>query len=162
MRLGSRAEDRQFARGLRRIGQKSRGQRSYRAQLRQQKAGALRLGKTGIVEVRLHETEHFADRAPVRVGVLAQIECCEMKAESIDRASQILQAAFGQDPAAVGDKRAIEDRKIAQQFAAVAIERRVANGVLPGFEMIEHPRRRRQPRVDPGNCPPVWLVLSVG
>src|SRR6516165_888478 len=134
MRLGSRAEDRQFARGLRRIGQKSRGQRSYRAQLRQQKAGALRLGKTGIVEVRLHETEHFADRAHVRVGVLAQIERGEMKAESIDRASQILQAALSQDPGALGDKRAVEDRKIGQQLAAVAKGWRVANRVLRDSE----------------------------
>jgi len=98
----------------------------------------------------------------VRVRVLAQIERGEMKAEGVDGAPQTPQTPLGQDRRAVGDERAVEDREIGNQFAAAAIGRRVADGILRGFEMIEHPRRRRQPRVDPGDRPPVWLVLSVG
>jgi hypothetical protein len=104
----------------------------------------------------LHETEHFVDRALVRVGILAQIERGEMKAEGIDGSAQILQAALGQDRRAVGDERAVEDRKIGDQLVTTAIGWSVADGMLRGFETIEHPRRRRQPRVDPGNRPPVW------
>ena len=99
-------------------------------QLRQQQADALGLGKRGVIEVGLHEAEHLADRALVHVGVLAQIERGEMKAEDIDGAAQVLQAALGQDPRAIGDERCVDDREIGQQFAAVAIRRRVADGML--------------------------------
>ncbi len=98
----------------------------------------------------------------MRVRVLAQIERGEMKAEGVDGAPQTPQTPLGQDLGAIGDKRAVEDRKIGKQLAAVGIRRRVADGVLRGFEMIEHPRRRRQPRIDPGDRAPVRLVLSVG
>jgi hypothetical protein len=66
-----------------------------------------------------------------------------MKAEDIDGATQILQAALGQDPGTFGDKRAIDDPKIGKQLAAVTIGRCVADGMLRGVEMIERPRRRR-------------------
>ena len=123
---------------------------------------ALRLGKSGVIETRLHKAEHLADRALVHVRVLAQIERGKMKAEDIDGTAQVLQATLGQDLGAIGDERAVEDREIGQQFAAVAIGRRVADGMLRSFEAVDHARRRRQPRIDPGDGAPVGLVLPVG
>ena len=74
MRLGSRAKDRNFALGLGRIGKKGGRQRARRRQLRQQQPDALRLGKSRVIEIRLHKAEHLADRALVHVRVLSQIE----------------------------------------------------------------------------------------
>ena len=95
MRLGSRAQDCKLALGLARIGEKGRGQGSCCRQLREQQADALGLGETGIIEARLYETEHLAHRTLVHFGVLTQIEGGEVKAEDVDGAAQMFEAAFG-------------------------------------------------------------------
>ena len=84
-----------------------------------------------------------------------------MKAEGVDGAPQMFEATLGQDLAAVGSKRAVECGEISEQLAAVAIGRRVADGMLRRFEIDERSRRRRQPRIDPSDSPPVWLVSAV-
>ena len=85
-----------------------------------------------------------------------------MKAEDVDGTAQVPQATLGQDLGAIGDKGAVEDREIGQKFPAVAIGRRVADGVLRSFEAVEQTRRRRQPRIHPGDGAAVGLVLPVG
>jgi len=84
-----------------------------------------------------------------------------MKAEGVDGAPQMFEATLGQDLAAVGSKRAVECGEISEQLATTAIGRRVADGMLRRFEIVERSRRRRQPRIDPGDSPPVWLVSAV-
>jgi hypothetical protein len=76
-------------------------QRTCRAQLREQQA-VRSLGKTGIVG-RVAETEHFAHAALVHVGVRRK-SARRDEAEDIDGATQVPQAALGQDPGTVGDK----------------------------------------------------------
>jgi len=45
-----------------------------------------RLGESGVIDARLHQAEHLTDSPRVHIRVLAQIECCEMKAKGIDGA----------------------------------------------------------------------------
>ena len=73
MRLGGGAQDREFARGLVRIGEKGRGQRPRRAQLRQQQLDALWFGEGGVIETRLNEAKHFANHPLVHFGILTQV-----------------------------------------------------------------------------------------
>jgi len=66
-----------------------------------------------------------------------------MKAENINGAAQMLEAPIGQNAAAIGDQGFYYHRQIGQQFAAVVIGRRVADGLLWGVDMPERLRRRR-------------------
>jgi hypothetical protein len=161
MRLGGRAQDRELALGLGRIGEKGGCQRASRGQFRQQQADALRLGEAGILEARLHQSQHLADAMFVYVGVLPQIEGGEVKAERIDSAAELLEPALGQDCRAVGGKRIVDDREIGEQLAAFSIGRRITDRRLRRFQ-IQSPRGRGEPCVDPRDRAPVRLVLSVG
>lgn len=44
----------------------------------------LRFGESGVIHARLHQAEFLAYSPLVRIGVLAQIECCQMKAEAVE------------------------------------------------------------------------------
>ena len=98
----------------------------------------------------------------MHIGVLAQIKCREMKAKGVDSSPQMFEATLGKDPTAVGDKRVVECGEIVEQLADFAIGQRVADGVLRRFEFIEGLRGRRQPRIDPSDSLPIWLVSAVG
>ena len=84
-----------------------------------------------------------------------------MKAKSVDSTPQMFEATLGEDPTAVCDKRAVECSEIVEQLAGAGIGR-VADGVLRRFEFIKRSRGRRQPRIDPSDSPPIWLVSAVG
>ena len=56
----------------------------------------------------------------------------------------------------------MQDAEIAEQFGAVGIGFGVPDRLLPGVEMVEPARRRREPGVDPRDRPPVGFVLPVG
>jgi hypothetical protein len=98
----------------------------------------------------------------VHSRVLAQIKCREMKAKGINTSPQMLEATLGENPTAIGDKRAVESGEIVEQLAAAAIGQRVADGVLRRFEFIECSRGHRQPRIDPSDSSPIRLVSAVG
>ena len=78
----------------------------------------------------MYETKHFADGALVHFGVLPQIEGRQMKAEHVDGATQIFESAPRKHLATVLDKRAVEDREIGKQLAAVLVGRSVPDRFL--------------------------------
>ena len=143
MRLGSRAKDRNFALGLGRIGEKGRRQRACRRQLRRAAGGCARA------------RQEPRNRGPVARGRASRRPCARARPSSgADRARRdesrrhrrrgaSPSAARGQDRGAIGDERASMIDEIGQQFVAVAIGGRVADGLL------REPRGRRAPAPSP-------------
>ena len=88
MRLGRRAQDRQFGRGVVAIGRIRTDQRADIGKLAAQQRHARGFVETEIIGLDPGNLEQFGDGTFVDRAVLAQIERRQMKAERIDRADQ--------------------------------------------------------------------------
>ena len=93
MHLSRHAQDGEFAVGLRRVFDVRRAQQPRRRQFFGQHANAAGLVQCVVGHLGPRGAEQFGDDTLVHVRVLPQVDCREMKAEDVDRAPQLAQAA---------------------------------------------------------------------
>src|SRR5262249_60674906 len=106
------------------IRKKRAGKWPRRLQFLPQEGDARALAQRSVSGTWARHLEQLAHCTLVHVGVLTQIDGCEMEAEDIDRAAQAAQAAARQRRRSIGGKRAMEDVKIGLQFARGFVRRR--------------------------------------
>src|SRR5215831_882088 len=98
----------------------------------------------------------------MHVGVLAQIDPCQVESEYVDGAAQCLEPAARERHRTVGGKGAVEDCQVDGEVAGVQVGWRLTYGVMGCLETIEGPGRGSEAGIDPGNSAPVGLVAAIG
>ena len=152
------AEDVEFGGRFFRILRIWRRQQAWRLQFGQQHGDTLLFIEVQIDEARLGAGEQFAHDALMHVGILAQVERRQRKAEHLDGAAQLAQPATGQRAQAIADERMLDHVQVGQQLSCRGI-RLHAVGLLALTR--KHHARGFQPCMDAVQGAAVGLVDAV-
>ncbi len=161
MHRRGRLEDRDLAARQLGILGEHRAQRARRFQLGEKDSAALFLAQRPIVVDHTCITQQLADDGLVDVGILAQVDACQVEPEGARGVAQLAQAPISQQRASPGAKARVDHVEVALVRARVGVRPGLAHR---GTVLELEPERRCggvEARVDAGERAPIRLVLAM-
>ena len=138
-----------------------RVQQARARELACQQRHTLRLRQDQVVGHDVGADQELGNHLLVNVAVLAQVDRREVKAEHVDRATQRIEPARRQLARAVRGERRVDGVEVGAELARRPVRRRLDLRPTDRNHVGEPARRRRESRVDPDQCLPVGLVLTM-
>ena len=161
VRAACRAKDRQLAFGLVRVAHVGRGERARGGELLEQQRAAARFVPGAVVGARAGDLEQLGHHALMHVGVLAQVNRRQMKAEHLHRAAQLAQPPAAERGRTVGHQRAVQGVEILGQRGRIGIGFGAGDRVARGLVAEQCAVGGGQPGVEAGHRAAVGLVAAV-